>query len=49
MKENIMIEFTEDELKDILINHFGLEEDEFDINDYTDEEIKQALLESVIY
>jgi hypothetical protein len=44
MDDTIAIEFTEEELKDVLLNYYGDDEDTFDINDYSDEAIKNALL-----
>jgi len=44
MDDTITIEFTEEELKDVLLDYSGDDEDTFDINDYSDEVIKNALL-----
>lgn len=44
MDDRIIIEFSEDELEEILINYYGIEEEDFDINDFSNESIKIALL-----
>lgn len=49
MKENIIIEFTYEEIKNIIMNFYGIEADDFDINDYSDEQIKEALIEGSAY
>ena len=44
MEDTITIEFTEDELRDVLFDYLGDDEGTFDINNYSDEAIKNALL-----
>jgi hypothetical protein len=44
MNKKIIIEFSEEELKEIITDYYGLEEEDFDIDDYEAEQIKQILL-----
>lgn len=46
MEETIVIEFTIEELTEVLIDYYGEDEDTFDIGDYDDGMIKTALLNS---
>jgi len=45
MDDLITLSFTEEELKRVIMDYTGVEEDYFDIDDYDDEYIKQMLLE----
>jgi hypothetical protein len=49
MEERIIIEFDISELKDLIINYYGLEDESFDINDYDNDEIKRIILDSLVY
>ena len=46
MGDKITIEFTIDEVKDLIIDYFGVDEEDFDIDKFNDEQIKQALLDN---
>lgn len=46
MEEIIAIEFTIDELTEVLMDYYGEDEEFFDIGDYDDGMIKTALLNS---
>lgn len=42
--ENIVIEFEIEELKEIIMDYYGIKKEDFDISDYNDEQIKWVLL-----
>jgi len=47
MSEKIMIEFTIEEITDVLLDYYGEDEDTFDIGDFDDFQIKEALLNHI--
>lgn len=49
MENNFLIEFSYKEIKDIVMNYYGIDEEEFNIDDFSDEQIKTALLEGSAY